>query len=320
MTDEPRSDSHPDETPDAQASLDLASRGDLPPDAEHEAEQATFPAGVGTRSISDADFVAATNGAELEFDQEDPGDEDPGLSLVWNAERDTLPQEQLSRLESLLFVSAEPLSPRRLANMLNLETKAVRELLATLVAHYAQRGLMLAEVAGGYQFRSHPCNASVVRQVFDIKPMKLSRPAVETLAIVAYRQPLTRAEVEEIRGVDCGGVLKFLFEKGLIRIIGRKEAPGRPSIWGTSQMFLDLFGLRALGDLPPLHEFSELWDEHKELVDTSTLPLPGIETPAEPPAAVEAEAEKTAAPEQPTATEAEPEAPIESESVEGKEP
>ncbi|MCU0664264.1 MAG: SMC-Scp complex subunit ScpB [Myxococcota bacterium] len=277
MTDTPRRDSQEQQPMDLHASLELEARHDLPADAEHETDQCSFPAGVGTRSISDAHFVAVASGQREAFDEETDDAEDPPLSVVWDAERDTPMEEQLSRLESLLFVSAEPLSPRRLAHMLNLETKTVRGLLATLVTHYENRGILLAEVAGGYQFRSAPRNAPVVRHVFDIKPMRLSRPAIETLAIIAYRQPLTRAEVEEIRGVDCGGVLKFLFEKGLIRIIGRKETPGRPSIWGTSQMFLDLFGLRALGDLPPLHEFSELWDEHKELVDTTTLPLPGLE-------------------------------------------
>lgn len=281
MTDTPRRDGLSEEGPHPRENPELEARGDLPVDAEHEADQCSFPAGVGTRSISDADFAAAARGDSadsLEVADEEEA-EDTALSIVWDAQRDIPRDEHLSRLESLLFVSAEPLSARRLAHMINLETKAVRPLLATLVEHYENRGIVLAEVAGGYQFRSAPRNAPVLRQVFDIKPMKLSRPAIETLAIVAYRQPLTRAEVEEIRGVDCGGVLKFLFEKGLIRIIGRKEAPGRPSIWGTSQMFLDLFGLRTLGDLPPLHEFSELWDEHKELVDTTTLPLPGVDAP-----------------------------------------
>ena len=94
--------------------------------------------------------------------------------------------------------------------------------------HYRDRGIIIEEVAGGFQFRSHPSNAVVIRHVFKIKPMRLSRAALETLAIVAYRQPLTRIEVEEIRGVDCGGVLKFLFEKDLVRVLGRREGPGRP--------------------------------------------------------------------------------------------
>ena len=106
-----------------------------------------------------------------------------------------------------------------------------------------------------------------IRSAMKVKPMRLSRPALETLAIVAYRQPVTRAEVEEIRRVDSGGTLRFLFEKALVRILGRKEEPGRPIIYGTSAAFLELFNLKSLTDLPSLHEFTELWEEHQEIID-----------------------------------------------------
>jgi len=173
----------------------------------------------------------------------------------------------LSRLESLVFVSKEPISVRRLARILSLPGPRVRELVSKLSEHYENRGIILQEISGGFQFRSHPDNAAVVRSVFKLRPLRISRASLETLAIVAYRQPLTKAEVEEIRGVDCGGVLKYLFEKNLVRVIGRKEEPGRPIIYGTSAAFLELFGLKSLADLPALHEFSELWEEHQEIVD-----------------------------------------------------
>jgi segregation and condensation protein B len=173
----------------------------------------------------------------------------------------------LSRLESLIFTSPEPMSVRKLARILSLEGKAVRALADKLMAHYQDRGVILEEISQGYQFRSHPDNAAMLRDVFKLKPIRMSRAALEALAIVAYRQPLTRAEVEEIRGVDSGGVLKYLFEKELVRVIGRKEEPGRPIIYGTSKAFLELFGLKSLSDLPALHEFSELWEEHQKLVD-----------------------------------------------------
>jgi segregation and condensation protein B len=173
----------------------------------------------------------------------------------------------LSRLESLIFVYPEPISVRRLARILCLEGKRVRELVEKLIATYQNRGIVLTEVSGGFQFHTHPDNAPIVRAAIKIKPMRMSRPALETLAIVAYRQPITRAEVEEIRRVDSGGTLKFLFERGLVRVLGRKEEPGRPMIYGTTAEFLALFGLKSLGDLPSLHEFTELWDEHRELVD-----------------------------------------------------
>jgi segregation and condensation protein B len=173
----------------------------------------------------------------------------------------------LSRLESLIFIYPEPITVRRLAKVLCLDGKRVRELVNKLVATYENRGIVLSEVSGGFQFHTNPENAPIVRAAIKIKPMRMSRPALETLAIVAYRQPITRAEVEDVRRVDSGGTLKFLFEKGLIRVLGRKEEPGRPMIYGTTGEFLALFGLKSLGDLPALHEFTELWDEHRELVD-----------------------------------------------------
>ena len=180
----------------------------------------------------------------------------------------------LSRLESILFVSPDPVSVRRLARILGVEGARIRELLGELVRHYENRGIVLQEISGGFQFRSHPDNAAVIRHVFRLRPLRMSRAAMETLSIVAYRQPVTRVDVEAIRGVDCGGTLKYLFEKELIRVIGRKEEPGRPIIYGTSSRFLELFGLKALSDLPALHEFSELWDEHQAIVEEEE-PLDG---------------------------------------------
>jgi segregation and condensation protein B len=205
--------------------------------------------------------------------EDGPEEEDeriPSLAKVIDAEPD-LPEEVLiSRIESLIFAFPEPITVRRLGRLLGLEGRRVRELVELIVAHYAERGIILSEVSGGFQFQTHPDNAPVVRAALKVKPMRMSRPALETLAIVAYRQPITRADVEDIRRVDCGGTLKFLFEKGLVRVLGRKEEPGRPILYGTSQEFLELFSLKALGDLPSLREFSELWDEHQELVDELT--------------------------------------------------
>jgi segregation and condensation protein B len=210
----------------------------------------------------------------------------------------------LFRLESLIFASSEPIGVRRLAAILNLDGKTIRSLLKELSAQYENRGIILEEISKGFQFRSHPDNAPILRDVFNLKPLKISKAALEALAIVAYRQPITRAEAEQIRGVDCGGVLKYLFEKNLVRVIGRKEEAGRPIIYGTTKTFLELFGLKSLSDLPALHEFSELWEENQKLVDTETpldpsaapgpsLPgfQPATEAPAEP---LPPEPEKTA--------------------------
>ena len=173
----------------------------------------------------------------------------------------------LSRIESLIFVYPEPITVRRLARILSLNGKRVHELTDILKQRYEDRGILLREISGGFQFHTNPANAEVIRSAMKVKPLRISRPALETLAIVAYRQPVTRAEVEDIRRVDSGGTLRFLFERALVRILGRKEEPGRPIIYGTSAAFLELFNLKSLTDLPSLHEFTELWEEHQEIID-----------------------------------------------------
>jgi segregation and condensation protein B len=119
----------------------------------------------------------------------------------------------------------------------------------------------LCEVAGGWQFRTNPDNAEWVRKMLASKPVRLSRAALETLAVIAYRQPVTRAEIEDVRGVDSGGVLKLLLDRRLIKIIGKKEEIGRPSLYGTTKDFLEFFGLKDLTNLPTLREFHELTEE-----------------------------------------------------------
>ncbi len=117
-----------------------------------------------------------------------------------------------------------------------------------------RRGIVLEEVAGGYQLRTPKEHASYVRKLLAAKPPRLSRPLLETVAIVAYRQPITRPEIEQLRGVDCGGVLDTLVDRRLIKIAGRKEAPGRPIMYTTTTEFLELFGLKDLEGLPDLEE------------------------------------------------------------------
>jgi segregation and condensation protein B len=116
------------------------------------------------------------------------------------------------------------------------------------------RGLELVEVAGGYQFRTKPRWAAWIQRLKKAKAVRLSRSALETLAMVAYRQPIIRPEIEAIRGVDSGWVLRTLLEKGLIKVMGRKDIPGRPIVYGTTQAFLELFSLNTLSDLPTLRE------------------------------------------------------------------
>ncbi len=164
-------------------------------------------------------------------------------------------------LESLLFASGEPVSLARLAAVLEPVTKeAIRKALADLKAdfHREGRGVMLEEVAGGYQLRTPREHALYVRKLLAARPPRLSRPMMETLAIIAYRQPITRPEIEQLRGVDSGAVLETLTERRLVKIAGRKEAPGRPLMYATTAEFLQTFGLKDLDSLPDLSELREV--------------------------------------------------------------
>ena len=146
----------------------------------------------------------------------------------------------------------------------------MQPLLDELVADYQHRGVHLYYVAGGYQFRSARESADFVKTLVAPKPIRLTRAQLETLAIVAYRQPLTRPEVDDVRGVDSGSSLKMLTDRGLVKILGRKDEPGRPLVYGTTLGFLEFFGLSGLKDLPTLQEFSDLTDEHKALFEQKT--------------------------------------------------
>ncbi len=181
-------------------------------------------------------------------------------------------------IEALLFVSRAPLSISALSEVAGGSPAEVRVALIRLQEHYGEdrSGIVLNEVAGGYQLRSAESQKARVRQLLGIKPQRLTRAAMETLALVAYRQPVTRPEIEDVRGVDCGAVLKALLERGMLRILGKKEEPGRPLLYGTTREFLALFGLSALSALPTLREFRELSEENRSLVERETTgePLP----------------------------------------------
>ena len=170
-------------------------------------------------------------------------------------------------LESLLFVADQPVSAVRLAKLARTRVANVRKVLTGLIASYEDRGIQLIEVAGGYQFRSAPRNAEFVRNLVAHRPVRLTRAQLETLSIVAYRQPVTRPEIDEIRGVDSGSALKVLLERNLLKLLGRKEEPGRPLLYGTTPQFLEFFGLAGLRDLPTLREFSELNEESRALFE-----------------------------------------------------
>jgi segregation and condensation protein B len=173
-------------------------------------------------------------------------------------------------LESLLFVSPEPLSAVRLISVLGDVTKAeVERALRSLGQDLEQegRGIRLAEVAGGYRLVTKQEYAPWIKRLDKAKSAtKLSRSALESLAIIAYKQPIVRSEIEEIRGVETSGVVRTLLERKLVRIVGRKEVPGRPIMYGTTKFFLEHFGLNDLSQLPPLREFKELGEAEQALL------------------------------------------------------
>lgn len=184
---------------------------------------------------------------------------------------DSLPGSELvAVLEALLFVSSEPLPVARLASVIGNVAKAdVEQALKQLQEQLDQegRGIQLVKVAGGYRLVTKADYAPWLKRLDKAKAaQKLSRSALESLAIIAYKQPLVRSEVEEIRGVETSGVLRTLLERKLIRIVGRKEVPGRPIMYGTTKFFLEHFGLQDLSQLPPLREFKELGEAEQALL------------------------------------------------------
>jgi segregation and condensation protein B len=164
-------------------------------------------------------------------------------------------------IESLLFVSEVPLSLIKLKTILAMHTHGeIIQTLEELRQEYAddKHGFFLAEVAQGYQFRTKPEYGEWIRKMKKIIPTRLSQASLETLAVIAYKQPILRSEIESVRGVDVGGILRLLLEKNLIKILGRKNVPGRPIIYGTTHKFLEFFSLKDISSLPTLEEMGEL--------------------------------------------------------------
>lgn len=173
-------------------------------------------------------------------------------------------------IESLLLVAEEPLTIDRIKNILDSAgKKEIQTALSELASEYENRrgGFFLREVAGGYQIRTRPEYREWIKRLVQPKPLRLSKPALETLAIIAYKQPIIRSDIEHIRGVNCGGILRMLLERKLVRILGRKAIPGRPHIYATTKQFLEVFDLKNLEDLPTPKEISELSDAASENMD-----------------------------------------------------
>ena len=198
-------------------------------------------------------------------------------------------------LEALLFAATEPMEPGRLAAILRegpeggqgwpeVKEQDVRDEMLQLSERLAPRGLILREVAGGFRIGTAPDLSGWVAKLKGVvRPPRLSPPALETMAVIAYRQPISRAEVEAVRGVDCSGTLDTLVERGIIRITGRSEAPGRPILYGTTSLFLEHFGLKDLEELPNSEELRRVklpapadpaGPKQEELIHETSQPAP----------------------------------------------
>jgi len=172
--------------------------------------------------------------------------------------------EQRRIIEALILASPDPVTLQRLVDIVpGLSPGVAKDRINEINTEYqeANRAFEIWEVAGGFQIRTRAEFAGYVRQLRKDRPLRLSQAALESLAIVAYKQPLTRAELENIRGVDSGAVLKSLLDRRLLKLLGHREVPGRPLIYGTGKRFLEVFGLQSLKELPSLRELEELAKE-----------------------------------------------------------
>ena len=194
-----------------------------------------------------------------------------------------LSEERLrSIIESLLLISPDPIQTTRIIEVIRIEDHQtdeidVKDAIKSLIKIYQDpdraiaKGFRVEEIGGGLQLRTVPENAQYVRRFLSAKPQRLSKASLETLAIVAYRQPVTKPEIESIRGVDAGAALKGLLERDLLKILGKKDEIGRPIIYGTTKTFLEFFGLKSLAELPTLREFHELDMASQQTLETEAI-------------------------------------------------
>jgi segregation and condensation protein B len=190
-------------------------------------------------------------------------------------------------LEALLFAAGEPVTVTELVAAIGeVDPATVRAALHELAQRYAGRGIRLVKIGGGWQLRTDPRFADAVLRLRGGKPQRMSQAALESLAVIAYRQPVTRGEVDEIRGVSSGGVIKTLLEKGYLKVVGRRDEPGRPLEYGTTPLFLEMFELDSLQSLPTLAEREELarTDPAEGGAGTAQLVVPISELVPGPPA------------------------------------
>jgi segregation and condensation protein B len=227
---------------------------------------------MSTTVEQETDDIAFAETASVIEDNGVPNDaaKETGVEAI-NSQAEAIEARELKAiLEAILFVSPEPVPVARLMSIVGTVSKAeVVQALGILTHDLDQdgRGIQLVQVAGGYRLVTKQEYGPWLKRMDKAKAaQKLSRSALESLAIIAYKQPLVRSEIEEIRGVETSGVLRTLCERKLVRIVGRKDVPGRPIMYGTTKFFLEHFGLQDLTQLPPLREFKELGESEQALL------------------------------------------------------
>jgi segregation and condensation protein B len=244
-------------------------------DAPAAEEGAPAAVSAGAAETEAVEAVAAEGEAAVEAQaQEGDGADAPVAAAEGDADADEeiAPIVDSSRLESILesliYAADRALSLNDLKRLVNeRDGKKLTAALEALRERHENTGIQLVNLSGGWQFRTNPLNGDWVSKLVAGKPQRLSRAMLETLAIVAYRQPITRPEIDEIRGVDCGPVLKTLLDRNFVRILGKKEEVGRPMLYGTTPEFLKTFSLKDLNELPTLREFHELSEQQMATVD-----------------------------------------------------
>ena len=234
----------------------------------------TSPEAVTQDAVSEAAEVQDVDASDLggeaigsESDSE-TADTAVGEGTSENPFPSELDANTLRRLiEALIFAADKPINLQRLRQLTRVsDMPRLQQALAELADEYQDRGIALHEVSGGYQFRTNTAFSPWVQQLIAGRPVRLSRAQLETLAIIAYRQPITRPEIDEIRGVDSSATLRLLLDRALVRVLGKREEVGRPMLYGTTKEFLEFFSLGDLRELPTLREYSELTAESRKVV------------------------------------------------------
>ena len=243
----PTDESEPREEQAVDRPKDEAPAPEVPPSAPAAREAAPVPIRIGTTEEPSAGDPT----------EEAPREAQPKESGRRKREPRPEPPDLPKRIEAILFATDQPVSARRIADAIETTEGRVKEIIRDLRAHYDadDRAFTVEEIAGGFQILTRSDFGGVVKALFEVeREHKLSQAALETLAIVAYKQPVIRAEIEDIRGVQVQPLLKTLQDQGLIRIVGRAERLGRPMLYGTTHKFLMTFGLKSANDLPPVEE------------------------------------------------------------------